>query len=232
MDNDYRWAIRALEQGDHATALKLFRAMLESEPDNWKVHHHLGLIGRIRGDWDMAIRHFSAAIDLGSDSFGTHYTLGIAYQHKQEYAQAIEQLKIAHQLNPQSVEVINSLGLTYRLMGDTQEAIRVYKFAIQQLMDNIHHRLEQAGTPLLTRALTDKGKSIGMLNPLAMARVPVELKKDILYSILQNNLGVCYEAEGLPEKARAAYRESIAFIPEGMEYPPPFENLERLGEAE
>ena len=49
-----------------------------------------------------------------------------------------------------------------------------------------------------------------------------------MYATLTNNIGNCYLEIGRASEARAAFLESIEFIPDGVEYEPPFHNLRAL----
>ena len=54
------------------------------------------------------------------------------------------------------------------------------------------------------------------------------LSSNLFYSTLLNNLGVVKLELDLIENARNLFKESIAFIPKGIDYRSPYNNLNSL----
>lgn len=72
------------------------------------------------------------------------------------------------------------------------------------------------------------GKATRILLPYLFVKVKSLLGADPTYSIIKNNMGVCFLELDEIEAARSAFVESIEFIPEGYDYPDPRTNLRTL----
>lgn len=59
------------------------------------------------------------------------------------------------------------------------------------------------------------------VTPQYIELVRVKLSVDLLYSILVNNIGAAYREKNNRDEAKKWYKESIAFIPMGVDYPDP-----------
>lgn len=225
-------AIQILQQGDVQTAFKILQQEVNQRYQDWVVHYYIGMAGRMIGDLDLAAKHYNKALELDGGNISTYKGLGVVYQLREEYELAIDFLHKAHLIDTRSVDILISLGLTYKKKGDIDQAIQVYQRAIRQHIDNISDRLKETGNPLLKQVQTKEGKRVGMINTDVFQRMPEELRKDLLYSTLQNNLGVCYAIIGDKVKATEAYQESIEFIPPGLDYKAPYFGLQQLKDSE
>ena len=54
----------------------------------------------------------------------------------------------------------------------------------------------------------------------------LSLKSDLTYAMLLNNLGTIKLSLGEQDEAKAIFKESIEFIPHGVDYKDPYINLD------
>ncbi len=223
-----------LSQGKAHEAIDLLEEELLKYPDNWDIFYHLGFAWRIIGDFDKAISNYNKAIHLcpeGETANHMNYQgLGIVYQLKGEYDVAIDYLERAYKLDKSSVQSLNSLGLTYKKIGNIAKALELYELAAQTKMENIFEDLKKSGHNPFKNETSSENKRITFVNNDYINLVPVKLKDDMTYCILQNNIGTCYALLGKMEDAKNAFLESIEFIPVGMKYEEPYIGLRQLDE--
>ena len=110
-------------RGNYESAIYLFTAGLELNPDNHYIYNDRGLCYLAVGDTDMAISDFSEAIELKPDFAGAYYNRGLAYYEKGKQNRtdpndkAIADFSKAIELDPNFVDAYYQRGLTYSGIG-------------------------------------------------------------------------------------------------------------------
>lgn len=225
-------AFELIQSGHFQRGLDILVAESMRNPGDWTIHYHIGMAWRMVGDFDKAIMHYNKALEHCPQNLAAghviYFGLGIAYQLKRNFDQAIIYLKKAHEMDKTSVPVLNSLGLTYKKKGDIPKALETYNQAIRTLMNNILEELKNSSYQVKEEFIDGERKKVAMLNSDIFDRVRKKLKENDLYCTLLNNIGVCYAESGRVNEARAAFLESIEFIPDGMKYDDPYIGLQEL----
>ena len=146
-----------------------------------------------------------------------YLALGVAYQNSREYEEAIFFLNAGIKKCPDYWLLHNSLGLTYKILGEPQKAINSYRVAQELIVDSA-----TSNETLITK---DGKKNLVVDSPAA---VWSRLKSSPDYCTVMNNIGGALIEIGNLEQAEEALQESIEFIPEGFDYPPPQQGLDLI----
>jgi type IV pilus assembly protein PilF len=83
-----------LRDGNFRAALREFKKVEPTVPEDYYLQNDLGLTYLYLGDPDMAIHHFKKALEIKEDYAPARNNLGNAYAQKKEWDKAIEQYKI------------------------------------------------------------------------------------------------------------------------------------------
>ncbi len=83
-------------------------------------------------------------------------------------------------------------------------------------------------TPVMGVALYDDEDTNRYVLPAYYSSFYLALKSNLSYSTICNNIGVLYAGSNVNMKAKKCFEESIRFIPNGVDYPDPYANLEEL----
>jgi len=214
-------AIDLMKNAQYGAAVPLFLDLLESESSSISIHYMLGQCYKFNGQLSEAIESLEKSKELmkGVDSSEwnkhVYLALGIAYQHNKEFDKAVEILKKGISICPQEWDLHNSLGLTYDLMNNLREAVNTYTKAQEIIVATASKQdykeiEEEDGTKGL---FFDPGKTY------------LTLQSSPEYCTVLNNIGGSYLKAGDLESAEKAFKESIEFIPDGFNYPPPHDGL-------
>jgi tetratricopeptide (TPR) repeat protein len=110
-------------KGNYETALYLFTAGLQLNPDNPGLYNDRGLCYLKEGDIEEAIADLSKAIELNPDFTEAYYNRGLAYYEKGKQNRtdpndkAIADFSKAIELDPNFVDAYYQRGLTYSGIG-------------------------------------------------------------------------------------------------------------------
>lgn len=106
----YNDGYAAMESLNLTRAIKLFKEVLELEPDMLEAHFNLGVCYRMRGNKENQIHHFEEAVRLKPDMPDAHYNLGLAYSDARMYPQAIAEFRQVVELKPSFKDARFNLG--------------------------------------------------------------------------------------------------------------------------
>lgn len=222
-------ALETIRQGHEQAGIDLLNEEFIENPNDWRIHYHIGIAWRIIGDLPKAITSFQRAIQLCTDNRMNYYELGTTYQLNGDLDNALQTLFKAHQLDKSSVEVLIGLALTIKKRGDIQKAIEVYSQATETLMSNIYEKLKQEGCQESNEVSNENSTGLNHETECFFL-VPEKLKQDPLYCTIQNNIGVCYVDLGQYDEAKKALRDAIEYTPIGVDYKEPIIALRQLEE--
>ena len=120
--NSYEKGVRAVEQGDHAEAVKHFTVALSAAPDSNKLHHHRANAFALNGqhheaivDYDTAVRLEPTFPDTYLDRGNSRYALG-------DLDDAIKDFSEAIRLKPGWAEAYANRAVTHAERGDAAES--------------------------------------------------------------------------------------------------------------
>jgi tetratricopeptide (TPR) repeat protein len=165
------------QAGQLGEAEKLYRRILEGEPDQPEAIYFLGMLAGRRGDVDGAIAAFRKVLAVSPNFFAAQASLGDALGAKGLIDEALAALGRAAQLNPNVAEIHNNIGELLFKKGRFEEAAGVHLQAVRLKPDFAlaWFRLGHAYRAIGDRRLEDA---------LAAYRQAVKLKPDMAAAYL------------------------------------------------
>jgi tetratricopeptide (TPR) repeat protein len=118
------------QAGELQQADRLYRRILELDPDHADSLHLLGLVRAQSDEPEAGVRLIARALALKPDFALAHYNLGNALRQLGRGEAAIDAYREAIRLEPQSPGVLVNLGVTLRDLGRTDEAVEAYRRAL------------------------------------------------------------------------------------------------------
>lgn len=239
-DNPSETLSRAVEHhraGDLDGAEALYRAVLDSDPDQPDTLNLLGALRHQRGDSAAAIDLIGRALTHRPGNAGAHANLGRALQAAGRPDEALNHLRRAVALEPGAPESWDALGGALAAAGDADGAEAAFTEALNRNPDMVSAlnnfggllrrlgRLAEAGQ-YLTRAATLLPGNPAVAANLAALRLDEgrageaeALLRDVLaahpdHGEAHNNMGSALLALGRPEEAVASYAEAVRLLPE------------------
>ena len=210
-------AIDLFKNAQYSAAIPLCLDLLDSDFDDFYIHYMVGHCYNFNGQFLEAIESLKKSEELMKDSASIetkrpiYLALGIAYQNNKEFDKAVAVLENGISKCPKEWKLYNSLGLTYKLMNNLREALHSYTKAQELIVEAATH----------IEILEHEPKT-SFFDPVT---TQLTLRSSIEYCTIMNNIGGVYIAAGDLESAEKALKESIEFIPDGFNYPPPHNGL-------
>jgi len=221
-------AFDLIKQQKFSEALELLPSLIESNPDDSNLQFLMGQCFRFTNKIPEAINCFIKATNLSPNAPENFLALGIAYQLNENFERAIDTLKKAIELDSNLFSAYNSIGLTYRIIGNFKEALHWYSRGKEIVVNEVVDRLLKEENPDPENQINDYGEKVLYAPPEHLEKVHEHLKSDPSYAIISNNIGVCMMELGDKDPAIEQFKESIEFIPDGYNYPDPYEHLEAI----
>ena len=130
LDELYRAAIRAHQQGQAQIATKLYDDILAKKPDHAGALHLKGVLALQAGDYQTAAALIERSLKLEPRHALALSNLGVAYRALKRFDAAIEVLRKAVALDPNSADAWGNLGQTLARSGQMIEAVAASKRAL------------------------------------------------------------------------------------------------------
>ena len=229
--------------GDFEKAEKYYLEALQIAPNDDSVTLGLGVVYQMKGDLDKAIKYLEKTIASRQFDANAFNSLGLTYKKKGDLDKAVEiyMQGIKHLFD----EIYINLSKQYDLKHIPHQGVSSDKwieFAMETMIKaTAKTKIKILAWPTGEQALkfyketkdapcwTD-AENKRMITPQYVEAVREYLSKDLMYSILTNNLGVIFGEKNKIMEAKKWFQESIAFIPEGVNYPNPKIGLEAFDE--
>jgi tetratricopeptide (TPR) repeat protein len=123
--------VRALNAGQYADAVVLFKKGVQQQPGRASLHHQLGTALALTGDVRGALAELQEAIRLEPTLAKAHYSLGVLLAGNPAAREpAAAELSAAVRYDPGYVEARTQLAGLYRLSGRYQDALTQYEQAV------------------------------------------------------------------------------------------------------
>lgn len=198
-ERDQARALAAQQSGDHGQAVTLFQRALAAAPNDFRLHHHLGLSQRALGRLPDAERSFRAAAAGGPRSAVTHGCLGNVLRQLGRLDEAIASHLRAVELEPGSPEALSNLALDYQMAGRLDASLLCIEEAVRLRPDDAEllHNL----AAVLVRA--ERMPAAEAAARAAIARKPTHAGAWV-------NLGAAVKAAGRFDEATECFRRAIA----------------------
>ncbi|WP_186425676.1 tetratricopeptide repeat protein [Cupriavidus metallidurans] len=127
----FEQAMNAHRHGDLASAERLYRVALASDPRHAGAYHHLGLLCHQAGRPAEAVAQLRRAAVLAPGDAGVIVNLGIACKAAGDFAAAVTCLVRATQLAPAMPAAHFNLGLAWMAAGKAAEAVESFEAVIR-----------------------------------------------------------------------------------------------------
>ncbi|MCW6038714.1 tetratricopeptide repeat protein [Spirulina subsalsa FACHB-351] len=193
----------AQAQGRFTEAERVFRRVLQVEPNDAAAHNNLGLALYNQGKLEEAIASYQRAIQLDPNYGAAHYNLGNALRNQGQVAEMIAAYQQAIQVDPNYASAYNNLGAALREQGQLEEAIASFQQVIQ--IDPNHATAHYN----LGSTLSEQGKL-----EEAIASYQRAIQADPNYSFAHYNLGFSLREQGKLEEAIASFQQVIQLSPD------------------
>jgi tetratricopeptide (TPR) repeat protein len=190
--------------GRNDEAIQELQRALQLNPDLDDVHRLLGTLLAASGQHDAALRAFQRAIELRPGYWRNHADSGLVQYRAGNLEQAEAAFSRVTELQPDSVRGFQMLGAVYQARGETQRALEQYTRANQIAPDP--YAWSNIGTLHYW-----EGRYSDAAQAYEQAIALRSAEPDFHY-----NLGDAYRRLGMPDRARAAYLESIRLSEESL----------------
>ncbi|HEY7311031.1 MAG TPA: tetratricopeptide repeat protein [Gemmataceae bacterium] len=229
-------AIACHQRGEVDQAIRMYRQILDSQPDHADALHLLGVVSLQRGRAKQAIELIQRAITLAPSESVFHGNLGEAYRTCGQLQRAAACYQVALRLKPNSPDVATNFGLLLMQTGQPAKAAVLFRRALQDEPNaaathnglgnacRVQGDIEQALThfrravelnPQLPFARTNLGQMLLDLGrpheALPHCREAVRLQPDS--AAMHNNLGNVLRRLGQLTEAKACYTEALRLAP-------------------
>jgi tetratricopeptide (TPR) repeat protein len=151
----YEKAVRLHQAGKTDEAIKSYRAVLKTHPDDGNLHNNLAVALHSQNRFDEAIQHYHAALTIDRDRPETLNNLAAAYKRKGDLDLAIHHYNLCLTLCPDYPEAHNNLGLALQKQGNIYDAIDHYQKAVTLDPDYVDARFHLSMALLLNGELKD-----------------------------------------------------------------------------
>ncbi|MFQ5764083.1 MAG: tetratricopeptide repeat protein [Rhodospirillales bacterium] len=232
--------LERFQSGRLPEAERLFRQVLEVDPDDPDGLHLLGLCHQQAGRSDEAVEHIEKAIAAAGANAIYLNNLGQIYAGQGDFAEAAASYRRALETDPASPQIHNNLGNALAKLEDADGAARHYRRAINAdagyavahyNLGNLYledENLDQAITcfdrvleinPGYAEAHNNRGKALEKQNRLdqALECYLKALDLDPKFVKAANNLGNVQSKQGNLEAARETYQRAIEIDPNDPE---------------
>jgi predicted O-linked N-acetylglucosamine transferase (SPINDLY family) len=190
------------QAGNLWEAERLYRQILQVDPQHADALHLLGLIARQGGRNDLAIEYIRAALRLHPEFAEGHNNLGVALWEQGDLNAAAASYDEALRLQPDYPEAHHNLGIVLAAQGKLAEALNSFQEAL---------RLK----PAYPEALNSLGVALAQQRKLdeAAASYREAIRLQPSYAQAHHNLGVALTNLGHIEEAAASCREALRLLP-------------------
>ncbi len=196
-------AVAQHQSGNLVEALRIYREILEIEPQNVDALNLGGVASHRLGDVESGINLLRAAVAVNPGHAEVHNNLGNALQAAGQVHEAAAAYHTATKLKPDFADAHYNLGTALQTSGDAESAIDAYRRTIKfkPSFAEAHYRL---GVLLHTSGKMDE----------AMAAYGRTVEADPGHAAANNNLAAGQIARSNYEEAIACCRQALATDPD------------------
>ena len=110
-------ASKALSENKFIEAEKIYRSILQTQPDNLDANNNLGIILHNNKDYSEAINHFKKTISIDSNFFLAYSNLGLSLKSLGKFIEAKKIFIQAINIEPNYSQAHNNLGVIFELLN-------------------------------------------------------------------------------------------------------------------
>jgi predicted O-linked N-acetylglucosamine transferase (SPINDLY family) len=196
-------AVQHHQAGRLDAAEKIYRLILQAEPNQADATHLLGVIAHQVGNHETAVDYLRRAIGLNGHVASFHNNLGGAYGALGRFPEAVACFRHALELEPEYAEAYNNLGNALSSQRKLDEAVACCRRALELKPD-------------YAEAYNNLGNTFRDVGELGEAvenyRRALDLKPD--FAMAHNGLGVAFNDRSNPDEAVACFRRALDIKPD------------------
>ena len=200
-------AVALQNQGKLDRAIRIYKSILRTIPDEFDTLHFLGLACAQKQRFKDAEKYLRAAIASDPQSFEALTNLGNVFQARNQRLDAIEFYNRAIALDPTHAEAHYNLGIAHAALNQHESALACFEKARSLASDDGPRTLLNMGLSL--QALGRTKESVSVYNQV------IDLAPD--YAEAHNNLGSALAALRNDDGALASYQRALALRPDFAE---------------
>ncbi|HEX3319059.1 MAG TPA: tetratricopeptide repeat protein [Terriglobales bacterium] len=230
-DQAFRAASDAMRQGDFASAVQGFSAVVKHVPTFAEAHLNLGLALEEQGKHDEAIRSFQKAIALKPRLRGANLFLGISYYRLNDFDQSLAAIKKETTASPKDANAWMWQGVVELAKNQPEQAAAALDKAAQLAPDNVDILYHRGQAHLLVsknsynEMFKADPKSWRVHQVMAQANAEAERPMDAIAEYqeaiklaptqpgLHEELGSEYRNAGKPQEAESAFLKELEIDP-------------------
>ena len=230
-DQAFRAASDAMRQGDFATAVQGFSAVVKQVPTFAEAHLNLGLALEEQGKHDEAIHSFQKAITLKPRLRGANLFLGISYYRLNDFDQSLTAIKKETTASPKDANAWMWQGVVELAKNQPEQAAAALDKAAQLAPDNVDILYHRGQAHLLVsknsynEMFKADPKSWRVHQVMAQANAEAERPMDAIAEYqeaiklaptqpgLHEELGSEYRNAGKPQEAESAFLKELEIDP-------------------
>ena len=118
-------ALAAHKAGDIDTAVREYRAFLQTKPNSVEARTNLGAALARQGKFDEAVAEYKLALKLAPSNPGISLNLGLAYYKTGDLTAAAKELSALRALVGEQPQVTMLLADTYLQLGQNDKVIQI-----------------------------------------------------------------------------------------------------------
>jgi len=196
-------ALALHQAGRLAEAERVYRDILEDQPDHFDALHFLGVAAYQQGRHADAVDLISRAIGINGSYAPAHSNLANALEALGEMDRALASYRRALELQPDFADALVNLGALQGARGELDEARECYERALSI----------DPNQPLAHTNLGNVFNELGRFDEAAAChRRALSLNPRL--AVAHSNLGNVLRNQGRLAEAAASYREAISAAPE------------------
>jgi tetratricopeptide (TPR) repeat protein len=195
-------ALNYHQTGQLPQAERLYRLILQADPNHADSHHLLGVLAYQMGNYEPAVASIRHALTLNPWAGVYHANLGVAQEALGQTKDALASFQQALRLDPTSAQAHNAVGNALRALGNLDEAAAHCAQALRILPEfpEAHNNL---GNALYLQGKLDE----------AVAHYEEALRLKPGYAEAHSNLGLALADNGKREQGIAHYHEALRINP-------------------
>lgn len=228
---------------DYEKSIKFYIEAMKVNPFDPILSYSLGIVYQNINDYNSAIKFFEKSISLNPNFMEAINSLALTYKKQGDfenalkyYNQCIEVLfqNIFNQIKENKISEIDDLytksksekwfetAINIATKNSSLEGMKNIKFPAEETADKLNKE-----NPYVGYSMYDKD-GVRYILPTYFCNFYNMLRSDLFYSNVLNNIASLFGDKGDIEQARKIFKESIEFIPVGIDFSNPYIGLEEL----
>tara|TARA_B100001057_G_scaffold214633_1_gene214960 strand:- start:1002 stop:2720 length:1719 start_codon:yes stop_codon:yes gene_type:complete len=136
-------------------AEKIYMELNVSDPHNYDLQRHLGILYQDQGEYEKAYNFYLKALDIRPNGFEAISNLGAVHIINKNTKLAIKCFEKALSINPKYTPAINNLSGLHHRLGDSKLSLKYAKLALSLQPNNILTKNQFAKSLILNRKLDE-----------------------------------------------------------------------------